>query len=85
MNTKAQQPKVPTEPTEDDIRDYAYHLYVQSGCLPGHDLENWLEATACLKANIPSHQSRTRLHRHVQGPESGELCAVSPETKNLAS
>ena len=38
-----------SEPTDDAVRDYAYHLYEQSGSTPGRDLENWLEATDCLK------------------------------------
>lgn len=54
----------PLPPSEDDIRDYAYHLYEQSGRVPGHDLEHWLEAKACLEANIPKHRARTRLHHH---------------------
>ena len=49
---------VPFEPiSEDDIRDYAYHLYVQSGCIPGRDLDHWLEAKACLNACIPKAES----------------------------
>lgn len=66
-----------TEPSDDVIREYAYHLYEQGNCSPGHDLDNWLEATACLKANIPTHRSGTRLHQHVHGPESNKLHAVS--------
>lgn len=62
----------PTPPiSEDDIRGYAYHLYVQSGCIPGRDLDNWLEAKACLSACIPMSESHARLHRQVgktQGP-----------------
>ncbi len=73
------------DPREDDIRDYAYHLYEQSNCAPGHDLGNWLEATACLKANIPAHRSSTRLHRHVNGSETGELSGFSTEAKNRSS
>lgn len=61
----------PHEPTDDEIRDYAYHLYQQGGCVPGHDLENWLEAKACLEANIPKQHARSRLHRH-RHPESNE-------------
>ena len=57
------------EPTEDDIREYAFHLYQQSSCAPDHDLDNWLEASACLKTNIPAFRSHTRLHSHVYGPE----------------
>lgn len=51
---------------EDVIRAYAYHLYEQSNCAEGHDLENWLEASACLKANIPAHRSSARLHHHTE-------------------
>lgn len=56
----------PPAATDDDIRDYAYHLYVQSGSVPGHDLDNWLEARACLSACIPPEQSNSRLHHHLQ-------------------
>jgi hypothetical protein len=52
--------------SEDDIRDFAYHLYVQSGCQPGHDVENWLEAKACLGDCVPPSQSHLRLHRHLE-------------------
>jgi hypothetical protein len=52
--------------TDDDIRAYAYHLYEQSGCLPGRDLDNWLEAKASILANIPAHTSHTRLYQHLQ-------------------
>jgi hypothetical protein len=50
------------EPTEDAVRDYAYHLYRQSGDTPGRDVENWLKATACLKASMPEQSSTARLH-----------------------
>lgn len=65
-----------SSPSEDDIRDYAFHLYQQSNCVDGRDLDNWLEATACLKANIPSHRSGTRLHEHVNTLENAELSSV---------
>lgn len=55
----------PPEFTEEDIRDYAFHLYEQSGCIPGRDLDNWLEAKACLEANIPRHSVHSRLQRHL--------------------
>jgi hypothetical protein len=52
-------------PSEEEIREYAFHLYQQSGCRPGRDLDNWLEAKACLSLNIPRGSSHTRLHRHL--------------------
>jgi hypothetical protein len=55
------------EPGEDEIRSYAYHLYMQSSRVSDHAFEDWLEAKASLKAKIPTSQSRTRLHRHVNG------------------
>ena len=87
MKTKTMPTKVPAPvPTETDIRDYAFHLYEQSGRLEGHDIENWLEARACLEANIPPHHSRSRLHRHVQGlgpAEQEALCATAAEARGL--
>lgn len=71
MKNKSPRPPVLPEPSENDIREYAYHLYLQSRCEPDHDVDHWLEATACLKANIPTHRSGTRLHQHVNGLESG--------------
>ena len=75
-------PNTPTSPretqpafTDEDIRDYAFHLYQQSGSVPGRDLENWLEAKACLEANIPKDQSQSRLHRHSH-PEAYEVLTV---------
>ncbi|MEN2995258.1 MAG: DUF2934 domain-containing protein [Thermodesulfovibrio sp.] len=32
------------EKIEEEIRQIAYELYVKSGCIPGRDLDNWLEA-----------------------------------------
>jgi len=75
MKTKSSPSFIPM-PCEDDIRCYAYHLYEQSGRMPGHDLDNWLEATACFKANIPGHCSHRRLHRHMNGPQAGEVRAA---------
>jgi hypothetical protein len=51
---------------EDDVRDYAYHLYVQNGHRNDRCMENWLEARACLEACIPKSESHIRLHRHLQ-------------------
>lgn len=35
---------VDREKLEEEIRQVAYEIYVKSGCIPGRDLENWLEA-----------------------------------------
>jgi hypothetical protein len=73
------------QPSDDQIREYAYHLYLQSRCVEGRDLDNWLEATACLKANIPAHRSHSRLHQHLGELEREAVCDTSLEARNLAS
>lgn len=37
----------------DDVRDYAFHLYVQSGCDEARKAECWEEANLCLDERIP--------------------------------
>ena len=64
------------ESSEDEIRDYAFHLYEQSGRQPGHDVENWLEAKSCLEANIPRQHAHARLHRH-RHPEEADVTVVA--------
>jgi hypothetical protein len=73
--TKTTAAPVPA-PTEGDIREYAYHLYCQGGCAPGHDVDNWLEAEACLCEEIPQNSSHQRLHRHLQN--QGKVVALKP-------
>jgi hypothetical protein len=65
-----------SQPPEDEIRDYANHLHVQQGSLNGHDRDDWLEAEACLRANIPKESSRTRMHHHAQITERAALPLV---------
>ena len=75
MKTKLPEP-APSSPSsplisEDDIRDYAHHLYAQNGYIPDRDTENWLEAEACLSAAIPKSESHTRIH-HLLMKNAGE-------------
>jgi hypothetical protein len=65
MSTKAPHSSEPAiSANEDDIRDYAYHLYDQSGFVAGRDLDNWLEAKACLSSGVPKSESHIRLHQN---------------------
>ena len=40
-------------PGHDDIARRAYHLYLERGAEPGHELRDWLDAEAELKGEIP--------------------------------
>lgn len=48
------------EAAGDDLRDYAFHLYVQSGCDETRKVECWTEARLCLDARIPTTAMGTR-------------------------
>ena len=79
--TQTTRPAEPTatatpRPSDEEIRDYAHHLYVQRGSQPGHAGDDWLEAAACLAAAIPPESTRTRLHRHTQLTERAALPLV---------
>jgi hypothetical protein len=50
------------KPTEEEIRKYAYQLYVESGCVPGRDLENWQEAESRLRAKINLEKAHAGAH-----------------------
>lgn len=32
------------EKIEEEIKQVAYEIYVNSGCIPGRDIDNWIEA-----------------------------------------
>uniref|UniRef100_A0A7C4AJA9 DUF2934 domain-containing protein n=1 Tax=Thermodesulfovibrio aggregans TaxID=86166 RepID=A0A7C4AJA9_9BACT len=44
---------------EEEIRRIAYEIYVQSGCIPGRDLDNWLEAERIVLAKYGIKESET--------------------------
>jgi hypothetical protein len=69
MSTKsAHTSATASHPSEAEIRDYAYHLYGQSGFAAGRDLDNWLEAKACLSSGVPKSESHLRLHQNSFKP-----------------
>lgn len=43
----------------DDVRDYAFHLYVQGGCEQTGKAECWREASRCLNRRLPPPPLRT--------------------------
>jgi hypothetical protein len=89
MKMKPTVPRLPGlhQPEVDEVRDYALHLYVESGGVPGQDVDNWLEAEACLRANIPKHRSHLRLHHHLAPERIDDVATFAGagiEAKHLA-
>lgn len=44
----------------DQIAKTAHELYEKSGCLPGRDLENWIEAEKIVKRSLNGGQSHKK-------------------------
>ena len=76
INKPKQLPAAATQPSQDEIRDYANHLYLQHGSVNGHDCADWFEAEACLRASVPKESTRTRMHHHTQITERAALPLV---------
>lgn len=57
MSNQFARSAAPPEPSEADIREYAYWMYVQSGFISHRDRENWLGAKACLNARAAETQN----------------------------
>lgn len=81
MKARPAMSRVLQEPDENQIRDYARHLYEQSGCVPGRDLENWLEAERTLTAAL---QSPTKNRHRDSNITVREIGAMPVEAHNLA-
>ena len=85
MKKTSDKSTVRPEPSDELVRDYAQHLYEQNGRIPGRDLDNWLEAKACLEANIPRHRSHARLQNRPASAGPAEACEPPVEAHNLSS
>jgi hypothetical protein len=65
MKTRALDLPIPYHPSEAEIRAKAHELYVQSGWIPGCDLDNWLAAEAYLIAHPPTVRTLSRRTRSL--------------------
>jgi hypothetical protein len=48
------------EPTEAEIQKAAYYLYLESGCIPGHEIDHWLAAKELLRHHHGRDGGRSR-------------------------
>ncbi|GAB5046496.1 DUF2934 domain-containing protein [Thermodesulfovibrio sp. TK110] len=58
------------EKLEEEIRQVAYELYVKSGCIPGKDLDNWLEAERIVM--LKYRLTETQKEHEADKPEEEE-------------
>ncbi|MFT3782108.1 MAG: DUF2934 domain-containing protein [Nibricoccus sp.] len=54
-----------THISDEDVQKEAYLLYLASGCVPGRDFENWLEAQARLTKKAQENE-RSAAHTGYQ-------------------
>jgi len=59
-----------SEPSEAAIRECAYALYEESGCVPDRDLENWLAASTSLRSHAAERSEAP--FKSVTTPKFGE-------------
>lgn len=55
--------KISQAPTEPEIAAYAYHLWESEGCVPGRDLDYWLQAEAHLREHQKLQEDSSDLSR----------------------
>ena len=59
IDSKASQPSALSEPSEANIRECAYGLYEKGDRSDGHDVDDWIKATAVLKAQAVGAQTNS--------------------------
>ncbi|MGD0280760.1 MAG: DUF2934 domain-containing protein [Dissulfurispiraceae bacterium] len=62
---------------QEEIAKTAHELYMKSGCMPGRDLENWVEAERIVKSRLDGGQSRKK-HSEPTVEEPVKKAASAP-------
>ena len=55
-------------PTEDEIRERAYYIFLERKGAPGHEADDWIRAESELKLRVASNSSASRLANDAQIP-----------------
>ncbi len=58
-------------PTPEEIALRAYEIFIESGCVPGRDDENWLQAEAELRARSSLGQTGQTVLDALRGETQG--------------
>jgi len=70
------------EKLEEEIRQVAYELYLRSGCAPGRDLDNWLEAEKIVLAKYQmKSQEETPEILSQEKPKRKRICKKGEGSK----
>lgn len=68
------------QPSQDEIAQRAYELYLQRGSVPGHETDDWLQAEAELSAEAAQGEQQEELQptrRSAGGTSRRETGAAS--------
>ena len=66
VKDKKTEPKVRMIPNDDAILAKAYRLYEKDGCKPGHEVGNWIAASAHIEGTPPLKTSPSGGHPAAQ-------------------
>ena len=71
------------QPSQEEIAQRAYELYLQRGSVPGHETDDWLQAEAELSAEATQGEQRDETqpaHRSGTGASRRDTAATSRRT-----
>lgn len=70
-----------TSPSQAEIAALAGKIYLDSGCVPGRDLQNWLLAEAELKNRAQPHASSDQSPPRLRAENSRQEQKPKPQNK----
>lgn len=71
------------QPSQEEIAQRAYELYLQRGSVPGHETDDWLQAEAELSAGAAQSDEREEMQpsrRAATGPNRRDTAGSSRRT-----
>ena len=79
VKKKKTDPEICSIPCDDAILAKAYQLYERDGCKPGHEVDNWITASAHIKGTSSSHTSHSGGHSEDERQPSREPHALGDQ------
>lgn len=75
------------ERIEEEIKQVAYEIYVNSGCIPGRDIDNWIEAERIVleKYGLIKNGDSYVEKKETSEKQKKRVCKRTSSTKKEAS
>ena len=66
---------------EEEIKEIAYYIWEQDGCLPGNDLRHWLHAEMIWEARRNSEQPKMQDEKKPEAPPEDQKTELKAASK----